>query len=167
MSPSTLRMRTRIEIPSSFWQECYRRLSWLCKEAPHYPLLCSLPLLAPWHWSNFCQVISEWKTYFKRRQMQSVEEERKEFFCQVHMLKQLKGSVNYEGQNGQGRGNIPLGTGQPGFVSSIFAPNYITLALLQDCTVKVLLNLMINKNMTCKAEFGQLNISPTTVSTTW
>lgn len=62
--------------------------------------------------------------------------------------------------------NIPLGTGQPGFVSSIFAPNYITLALLQDCTVKILLNLMINKNMTRKAEFGQFNISSTIVSTT-
>lgn len=98
--------------------------------------------------------------------MQLVEEEGKEFLCQVYMLKQLKGSVNHQGQHGQGRRNTPLGTGQPRFVSSIFAPNYITLGLLQDCRVEVLLNLMINKNKTCKAEFGQFNISSTIVSTT-
>lgn len=79
------------------WREGYGRLNWLCKAALRYPLLCSLPLLAPWHWSNFCQVIYEWKTYFKRWQIQLVGEEGKAFFCQVHMVTQLKGSVNQPG----------------------------------------------------------------------
>jgi len=78
--------------------------------------------------------------------MQLVEEEGKELFCQVHILKQLKGFVNHHSQHGQGRGNTLLG--QPGFASSICAPNSITLGLLQDSRGEVLLNLMMNKNKT-------------------
>lgn len=62
---------------------------------------------------SFCQVISVSRTQQKSDQsekyiwtgdkQQLVEEGRKEFFCQIHMLNQLKGSVN-QGHHNQEEG---------------------------------------------------------------
>lgn len=43
--------------------------------------------------------------------MQLVEEEGKEFFCQVHGLKQLKGSVSHQDQHRQEEGTHAQGQG--------------------------------------------------------
>lgn len=78
--------------------------------------------------------------------MKLAEEAGKEFFCQVHMLEQLKGSAKHQGERGQEAGNTIRDRETRTHLYHL-CPKLHRLRLLQDCSTKVL-DLVTNKNKT-------------------
>lgn len=163
MSPFTTKIRMKNAIPSGLGtvlqqpKQCHPTLG---STVPP----CWLP--TP-HLSTFHQAISEWKCTLRSDKWSWQRKQGRSFSAKSTCWNSSKGLPSTRASVAKKQGT-PLGTGKPGLISIISAPNYTglhRLRLLQDCNTKFWIWLQTRTRH--KAKITQFCISSTVLSSTW